>query len=101
MRGSLHLSTFDPMHEVPEVCNVCGSHPPVFFYEWLPYDEETEPQNVEGFCCGDCGVALLKTLERREAREWAEEEAALEADGSDVTDFREHRLAAFAKTEKN
>jgi hypothetical protein len=101
MRGSLHISTFDPMHEVPEVCKVCGSNPPVFFYEWLPYGEESAPENTEGFCCADCGAKLLKKLERLEAREWAEEEVALEADGSDVTDFREHRLAAFAKTETN
>lgn len=99
MRGSLHISTFDPMHEVPEVCNVCGSKPPIFFYDWFPSGQESDPQNIEGFCCAACGAELLKKLERLEAREWAREEAALKADGSDVTDFREHRLAAFAKTE--
>lgn len=99
MRGSLHISAFDPMHEVPEACNVCGSKPPVFHYDWLPYSEAIEPQSAEGFCCADCAAELLKKLERGEAREWAEEEAALEADGSDVADFRDHRIAAFARTE--
>jgi len=101
MKGSLHISTFDPMHEVPEVCKVCGSNPPIFFYEWFSHGDGGESQNVEGFCCADCGVELLRKLERREAHDWAEEEAALEADGSDVTDFREHRLAAFSKTKTN
>ena len=89
------------MHEVPEVCKVCGSKLPVFHYEWLPYSEDSEPHKTEGFCCADCAAELLKKLERGEAREWAEEEAALEADGFDVIDFREHRLAAFARTETN
>jgi hypothetical protein len=99
MRGSLHFLTFDPMHEVPETCEICGSIPPVLYYEWLPYSENSEPEKTEGFCCVHCAAELLKKLERGEAREWAKEEAALEADGLDVADFREHRLAAFARTE--
>lgn len=101
MRGSLHISTFDPMHEVPEVCKICGSNPPAFHYAWLPNSEDGGSQETEDFCCADCAAELLKKLERGEAGEWAEEEAALEADGFDVTDFREHRLAAFAGTERN
>jgi len=38
-------------------------------------------------------------MKHSEAHEWAEEEAALEVDESDLTGMREHRLTAFAATE--
>jgi hypothetical protein len=44
---------------------------------------------------------LLKQLERAKSEEWAEEEASLEEDALDVTDFRKQRLAAFLGTGRN
>jgi hypothetical protein len=87
------------MHEVPERCQVCWSNPPVFYYEWLPYSNHAEPHVIEGFCCAACAAEFLRDLKHGEAREWAKEEAALEADESDLTGMREHRLTAFAATE--
>jgi len=37
----------------------------------------------------------MQKLAGREAREWAEEEAELEADNMDVTDLQKRRLATF------
>jgi hypothetical protein len=96
MRATLHVSVFEPMHEVPERCTICAFKPPVFDYEWRPYGEEEPPET--GFCCALCAVGLLKKLERAEARQWHEEEAALVADGFDVRDLQ-RRLAAFPKAE--
>ena len=38
---------------------------------------------------------LLQKLARREAQEWAQEEAELEAGEMDVTDLQKRRLATF------
>jgi len=92
---TLFFAGFDPLHEVPEVCTVCASRPPVFSYDHHAFDSKGQPQRTTGFCCAPCAAVLLKKLERAESQEWAEEEAALESDDFDVTEFRKHRLAAF------
>ena len=95
MMDSLFVAGFDPLHEVPEVCTVCASRPPVFSYDYRALDEKGESQKTTGFCCVSCATQLLKKLESAESQEWAEEEAALESDAFDVSEFRKHRLAAF------
>ena len=88
------FSTFDPLfRDTPEHCDLCLSSPPVFTYEFRTQDEFGERRFLYGFCCVACGPKLLKKLERQELREWAAEEAALEADELDVSDFRKRRLA--------
>jgi hypothetical protein len=98
MLDSLFFTGFDPLHEVPEVCKVCSSHPPVLSYDYRSLDENGDTQKSTGFCCASCAAELLKKLEAAESQEWAEEEAALEDDAFDVTEFRKHRLAAFPGT---
>lgn len=95
MIDSLFFAGFDPLHEVPEVCTVCSLHPPVFSYDYHSLDQNGDPQKTTGFCCVSCATQLLGKLERAESQEWAEEEAALEEDAFDVSEFRKHRLAAF------
>jgi len=95
MRAKLHLAAFDPMHEVPRVCGVCGKVPPVFDYEFSTYGENGELTDTQGFCCSACATDLLKKLERAEAKEWAEEESALRADDVDVTALHQQRLSSF------
>ena len=92
---SLFLSSFDPLHEVPELCTLCSSRPPVFCFDYRGWDEKQNPQETKGFCCSPCAIVLVSKLERAESQEWASEEAALAQDDFDVTEFHEHRLAAF------
>src|SRR5712691_3083312 len=100
MRPSLFFSAFELLREKPEMCAVCILKPPVFTYELETCGENGEPEEQKGFCCSDCAVDLLQKLGQTESQKWAEEEAALEDDDSDVTDFREHRLAAFPNGER-
>ncbi len=95
MIDSLFFAGFDPLHEVPKVCTVCALLPPIFSYDYHWLDQNGNPQKTTGFCCVACATQLLKKLEGAESQEWAEEEAALEEDAFDVTEFREYRLAAF------
>lgn len=95
MMDSLFFAGFDPLHEVPEVCTVCSSRPPVFSYDYRALDENGESKKTTGFCCASCAAGLLKKLEGAESQEWAEEEAALAKDDFDVSEFHKHRLAAF------
>jgi ferredoxin len=82
MHNSLHLMTFDPLRDAPELCALCGARPPVFHFEF-----KTEKDPSRGFCCEICAIRLLKRLERTESQEWAEEEAALAADDLDTAEF--------------
>jgi hypothetical protein len=100
MRPSLFFSAFEPLHETPESCDICKSKPPVVSYEFTSYGIRGEAKEKKGFCCAHCSTLLLRTLESDESQRWVEEEAALEADASDVSDFRQHRLAAF-RDDKN
>jgi len=95
MNSSLTFSTFEPLREVPEVCGLCGANAPVFTYEAHANVTVGEARDTQGFCCPRCAVGLLKKLERVESRQWTEEEKALQAEDTDVSDFHRHRLAAF------
>jgi hypothetical protein len=95
MRPYVFFSAFELLRDKPEMCNVCSSKPPVFNYELETWGENGKPEEQKGFCCSRCAVELLQELGRAESQKWAEEEAALEKDDFDVTDFRERRLAAF------
>lgn len=55
---------------------------------------------IKGFSCTACAVGLLKKLPGREAEEWAPEEAALQPDDMDVTDFQKRRLATLGEVVK-
>jgi hypothetical protein len=100
MMDSLFFAGFDPLHEVPEKCTLCATHPPVFTFDYRGLIGKGESQKTTGFCCVACAGRLLKTLARAESEEWAEEEAALAKDDFDVTEFHKHRLAAFPGSKK-
>src|SRR5690348_11164843 len=98
----LSFATFDPLiRDTPARCDICDSGSPIFSYEFRTQDEHGERRNIFGFCCAACGPRLLKKLEREESREWAAEEAALEADEMDVSAFHERRATAFGGTRRN
>jgi hypothetical protein len=98
----LSFATFDPLiRDTPASCDICRSGSPIFSYELRTQDEHGERRNIYGFCCAACGPRLLKKLEREESREWAAEEAALEADDIDISDFHERRAAAFGIRSRN
>ena len=94
MRPSLFFSAFEPLHETPDVCGICRANPPVFSYEVATCGARGQAKEKKGFCCVHCTTLLLRKLERDESQRWTEEQAALNADESDVADFRQHRLAA-------
>jgi len=94
MRPSLFFSAFEPLHENPEVCDICRANPPVFGYEVATCGAQGEAKEKRGFCCAHSTTILLHILQCDESQNWAEEQAALNADESDVSDFRQHRLAA-------
>jgi len=87
MHNSLHFTTFDPLRDAPELCGLCRTRPPVLHFEFNSDEYQKEPLSSKGFCCEVCATRLLKTLERTESREWAEEEAALAADDLDTAEF--------------
>jgi len=101
MRPSLFFGALEPLHETPEVCDVCKENPPILCYEFASYGPRGEAQEKKGFCCAHCTTILVRILERDESQRWAEEEAALKDDESDVSDFRQHRLAAFRNNENS
>ena len=92
MIPSLFFSAFEPLHETPEVCDICNADPPVFSYEGVTCGTQGEAKEKKGFCCAHCTTILLRMLERDESQRWAEEQSALKADESDVSDFRQDRL---------
>jgi len=95
MIDSLFFAGFDPLHDVPALCTVCSSRPPVFGFDYHARDAKGESQATKGFCCSACAAELLKKLENVESQEWASEEAALAQDDFDVSDLHKQRLAAF------
>ncbi len=99
MNDSIFFGTFDPLCvDAPDVCNLCVAQPPAFEYESCIQGETGQREVKKGFCCASCARAMLKNLEGREAIEWAEEEAELEAEHVDVTDYQKRRLATFGDT---
>ena len=102
MNDSVFFATFDPLYvNAPDACALCIAQPPLFTYEYCVEDEEGKREYLKGFCCSQCAQVLLKRLASSEAQEWAEEEAALEADNLDVTDFQKRRLATFGAVTKH
>ncbi len=96
MNDSVFFATFDPLYvNAPDVCALCIAQPPLFTYEYCVEDPEGKREYLKGFCCAQCAQTLLKKLASSEAQEWADEEAALEADKLDVTEFQKRRLATF------
>ncbi len=83
MNSRVYFATFDLLHDVPNVCGVCISNPPVFRYEFW-----ADGKDMQGFCCAPCAAKLLTVLERVESQEWAREQGVLEADDMDVTEFQ-------------
>ena len=96
MNDSVFFATFDPLYfNAPDACTLCITLPPLFTYEYCIEQESGHRQYLKGFCCAKCAADLLRKLANTEAKEWEEEEAALEADDLDVTDFQKRRLATF------
>ena|ERR1700758_352725 len=95
MNPRLLLCAFEPLREIPTVCDICCSHPPVLRYEFDEYDEDGESHQHEGFCCVRCATELVHKLENCEAKRWRLEEVALKVDEFETTVFHENRLAAF------
>lgn len=98
MSSSLTFFTFEPLREVPEVCNLCAQNPPVLLFELQIYNQSGEAEDTKGFCCASCAVELVKKLEGAEFQQWTDEEAVLQAEDLDISDLRRHRLTAFPKT---
>ena len=93
MKPSVSFSAFEPLHEVPEVCDVCHLDPPALSYEFGTTGEGGEPEEQKGFCCRGCAAELLHKLERAGAQGRAQEEAALKVDEFDILDSPEPELA--------
>jgi len=94
MPNSLLFTTFDPLHDAPELCSACGMNQPIFHFEFSSQDDNEEPLARKGFCCEVCAQRLLKALECEESVEWAQEEATMAAEKVDTTKFHE-RLTAL------
>ena len=96
MNDSIFFATFDPLYiNAPESCSLCITQPPAFNYEYCVEQTDGTRHYIKGFCCPACASGLLAKLAGKEAQEWAEEEAELEADDVDVTDLQKRRLATF------
>jgi hypothetical protein len=89
MQNSLHFTTFDPLRDAPEFCQLCGKRPSLFHFE-LAIQKRTEKScHKKGFCCHTCATRLLRTLELSESRQWNAEAAALAADDFDTAEFHQ------------
>ena len=96
MNDSIFFATFDPLYiNAPDACSLCIAEPPAFSYEYCVEQRDGKRHYIKGFCCTQCADGLLQRLAGREAQEWAEEEADLQAGDIDVTDFQKRRLATF------
>ena len=81
MNDSLFFATFDPLYvNAPDACSLCIAQPPAFTYEYCIEQHDGKRHYIKGFCCTACASGLMKKLAGREAQEWAEEEAELEAE---------------------
>ena len=99
MNDSVFFATFDPLFvNAPEACNLCLLLPPAFTYEYCIDWDDGKRHYIKGYCCSACADGLLKKLESKEALEWAEEEAELQAEDLDVTDLQKRRLATFGSS---
>ena len=89
MNNRVSFATFDLFHDVPKVCGVCMTNPPIFRYEFSDGQQAMRAEYMKGFCCAACTAKLLEVLEDEESREWTHEEGAREGDEVDVRDFEE------------
>ncbi len=102
MRNQLCFSTFDPLFsDAPSLCDICEAKPSVFQFESGSAERASAVRPVRGYCCAACATQLLTQLEDAESLAWAEEEASVQKDGVDVSDFHARRLATFAKHGQN
>jgi hypothetical protein len=74
MTDGLCFATFSLLHDVPNICGVCTSKPPILRYEFCDGDEKPA-EYMKGFCCASCASRLLSVLEDVERQEWAREQA--------------------------
>ena len=96
MRITVSFSTFDPfLNDAPSLCDLCESKPSVFHFERASSEETPERLPARGFCCAQCASQMLEGLQQTESTAWAEEEALVKAQGVDVSDFHDRRLATF------
>lgn len=99
MNDSVFFGTFDPLCvDAPDVCNLCIAQPPSYEFETCLEGEDGKREVKKGFCCTSCARVLLKNLEGREAKEWADEEAELEAEHVDISAYQKRRLATFGSS---
>ncbi|HXY14017.1 MAG TPA: hypothetical protein VEI26_05920 [Terriglobales bacterium] len=89
MHNSLHFTTFDPLRDAPESCQLCGKRPPVFHFELSRQKLSEQPCHKKGFCCHLCAARLVRILERTESLQWTAEEAVLAADDFDTAEFQQ------------
>jgi hypothetical protein len=101
MSNRVCFSTFDLFRDNPNVCGVCMSSAPIFRYEFIEDGEDIRSEYIKGFCCASCAAKLLEVLEDVERRDWTREQAALEAEGIEVTEFHNRRIAAFGNPLEN
>ena len=94
MKPSVFFSAFEPLHEVPQACDVCHLDFPVLTYEFETTRATGEPVEEKGFCCRWCAAEILHRLERADAQRRVEEHAALKVDEFDIIDFQEPELVA-------
>lgn len=99
MRDTLCFSTFDPLFsDAPAVCDLCRRAPSVFQFRSATSDTDAQP--ARGFCCATCAIVLLGKLERAESLVWAQEEASVQAEGTDASELHSRRIAAFGTKTK-
>ena len=99
MRDTLCFSTFDPLFsDAPSSCDLCEDSPSVFHFRSSAHESDTQP--AKGFCCAACASVLLGKLERAESLVWAQEEASVKAEGSDISELHKRRVATFGANPK-
>jgi hypothetical protein len=87
MHNRLHFTTFDPLRDAPQLCQLCGTRPPIFHFELALKKRTKDPCHKKGFCCEVCAARLVKILERSESQQWSAEAAALAAEDFDTAEF--------------
>ena len=102
MRNQLSFATFDPLFsDAPTLCDICETKPSVFQFENCSAEQNPACRPVKGFCCAPCATQLLDQLRDAESLAWAEEEASVQKDGTDVAEFHTRRLATFGTSGRN
>lgn len=97
MRPNLYFAAFEPLQEVPEVCDICDVNPPILRYEFDTVGQHGHPRKSKGCCCSACAGKLLGALQLDDRQNSVDEEGAVKSEDFDVSDFRQLRLAAVPK----